>query len=412
MLIMVFRLFVAISILLLNVVGGQNAPGPFPISGALFGQIDQPATFDYVVVGGGPAGLTMAARLAQNFTVAVIEAGGMPETEGAAAGTIPAQFALYLGKNPVFTNPLTDWGQQTTPQPGFNGASVLYNAGKTLGGGSSKGAMFYQRATVGACENWAKEVGDESYSFEQLLPFFQRTVAFTPPNDQLRFPNATVQFNQSSFSKDGGPVQVTFPNYANPGATWFKLALDELGFTEINGLQDGEILGYAWQPFTIDPVKQERSSGWTAFAPTLLASFPNLVIYTHTMGKRILFDSNNTAVGVEVETGTSQNAVTFTLNATREVILSGGSFRSPQMLMVSGIGPSNVLQENGIKILADRPGVGQNMWDHIWFGVSYQMDLLSHTWLLIPDVAQAAGAQYLVSRTGILTNTGGDIIGE
>jgi choline dehydrogenase len=393
--------------------GALAANIPVPITGALFGQVGEPRSFDYVIVGAGPAGLTLAARLAKNFSVALIEAGGTPETDEAAAGTIPAEFPLYQGKHPVFLNPLTDWNQKTTTQVGLNNVSVLYNTGKTLGGSSVKAAIFHQRPTIGDCHKWAELVNDSSYEFENLLPFFQKSISFTPPNDQTRASNATPQFNTSSFRAAGGPVQVTYPNYASPGASWTKNAMEEIGLHEIDGFQDGDLLGSSYSAFAQDPVTQERSNAWRAWQLPLTAAFPNATIYQRTLAKRILFDSSQTATGVEVEVGTQPgDTVSFVLNATKEVIVSAGAFRSPQLLMVSGIGPSDVLRAHGIDVIADRAGVGQNMWDHPWFGVSHEMDLLSHSWLLNPLFQAEALEEYALNRTGILTNSGGDILGE
>jgi choline dehydrogenase len=113
-----------------------------------------------------------------------------------------------------------------------------------------------------------------------------------------------------------------------------------------------------------------------------------LEVFIHTMAKKIIFDSNKTAKGVVVETAGKP----YTLNATREVILSAGAFQSPQLLMVSGLGPKKILQQHNISMIADRPGIGSNMWDHILFPVMYQVDLETQESLTNTTFADAAAA--------------------
>lgn len=127
----------------------------------------------------------------------------------------------------------------------------------------------------------------------------------------------------------------------------------------------------------------------------------------------VLFDNNRKATGVTVETsGVGSGSVTYRINANKEVIVSSGSFRSPQMLMVSGIGPAAVLQSIGIDVISDRPGVGQNMWDHIFFGLAYDVNTVTHNFLGDPAFAARATQEYIINRTGILTNVEGNLQGN
>jgi choline dehydrogenase-like flavoprotein len=138
-----------------------------------------------------------------------------------------------------------------------------------------------------------------------------------------------------------------------------------------------------------------------------------LVVFGSTLAKKILFNENKEATGVQIEaTGVGSGSITYTVNATKEVILSASAFRSPQMLMVSGIGPAATLQSNGIEVLADRPGVGQNMWDHVFFGPSYVVDTVTDNFLGDSAFSAAATKEYIKSRSGILTNVGGDLLGK
>jgi choline dehydrogenase-like flavoprotein len=382
--------------------------------GSHFGHVNLPAAFDYVVIGGGTAGLTIARRLAESHTVAVIEAGSFYELDNGNFTEIPAYASNYLGKNPLFQNPLVDWRQMTTPQPGFGGASVLYPQGHTLGGGSARNFMWYQRGSTGSYQKWADMVGDESYTFPNLLPFFKTSVQFTPLSSPERTSNSTPLFDESQFSSSGGPLQVSYPKFASPSASWLALGLNAIGLKELpGGMEDGNLLGWSWIANTIDPVLQTRSTSESSMLREALALNDNLVVFGSTLAKKILFNENKEATGVQVETaGVGSGSITYTINATKEVILSAGAFRSPQMLMVSGIGPAATLRSNGIEVLADRPGVGQNMWDHVFFGPSHVVDTVTHNFLGDPAFSAAATEEYIRNRTGILTNVGGDLLGK
>ena len=138
----------------------------------------------------------------------------------------------------------------------------------------------------------------------------------------------------------------------------------------------------------------------------------NLVVYNNTLAKKIVFDDTKTATGVIVETsGVGSGSITYIIKATNEVIVSSGAFRSPQLLMVSGVGPAATLQSNDIEVLAERPGVGQNMWDHPFFGPSYDVKTVTHCYLRATTFSTQATEEYVMSRTGILTNVSGDLLG-
>lgn len=381
--------------------------------GSHFGHIDVPSSFDYVIVGGGTAGLTMALRLAESNTVAVIEAGGYYEMDNGNYTEIPADASWYLGKDPALSNPLIDWMQMTTPQPGFNNVTALFPQGHTLGGGSTRNFMWYQRGPAAAYQMWANAVGDQSYTFGNLLPYFQKSVQLTPMTGNSRVSNSTPSFAANMFSSTGGPLQVSWPKFASPSASWLAKGMEAIGMTEVSGgMQDGNLFGWTWIANTIDPVLQTRSTSESSMLRTALNANDNLVVFRETLGKKIIFDENLVATGVQVETsGVGSGSTTYVINATKEVIVSSGSFRSPQLLMVSGIGPAATLQANGIEVLADRPGVGQGMWDHVFFGPSRVVDTVTHNFLGDPGFSAAAAAEFTESRTGILTNVGGDLLG-
>lgn len=217
--------------------------------------------------------------------------------------------------------------------------------------------MAYQRGSENSYAKWASMVGDQSYNFHQFLPFFEKSLDFKPPDETKRAANATPQYDRSSFGKGGGPLSVTFSNYAMAVSSFVQKGLQEIGVQPINGFTSGKLLGSSYVLETIQASTQERESSETAFlTPALDRS--NLVIYPLTLGKKIIFSSDKTATGIVVSTEGEQ----YTLSVRNEIILSAGAFQSPQLLMVSGVGPAASLSKNNIPVVADRPGVGQNMW--------------------------------------------------
>ncbi|QYS92611.1 GMC oxidoreductase [Trichoderma simmonsii] len=361
------------------------------------------ATYDYVIIGGGTAGLTVGARLAadSSLSVAVIEAGGFYEIDNGNASVVPFYAAEGINTTSLQgSNPLVDWQFLTVPQPSLLGQIYHYIRGKCLGGSSARNFLIYQRATVGALQKWADAVDDQSYSWANILPFYQKSAAYTPARADLRLPNATAVNDTGAFLAGAGPLQVSYPNYANPVGTFYPGAFEELGLGALpHGVNTGSLIGYAYSTVTEDPTDETRSSSQTAF----LSSAPSLTVYSKTMAQKIVFDGSKTARGVNVKA----NGVSFTLFANKEVILSAGAFQSPQLLMVSGVGPADVLEQHNIPVVADLPGVGQNLQDNPAVFVGY-------TSPFVLDAAQldAAVVPYNTKpHTGQLTSPGSEVIG-
>ncbi|KAF4635109.1 hypothetical protein G7Y89_g2995 [Cudoniella acicularis] len=329
------------------------------------------------IVGGGTAGLTIAARLAADpsITVAVIEAGGFYEVDAGLTSVIPGNAIEFVGTDPNNFQPLIDWGFSTTPQPGASNRKIHYARGKTLGGSSARNYMFYQRPTCGAMQMWADAVGDDTYLFENVLPFYEKSTHLTPQNPAL-YSNMSNKQTTANFSPYGGPLQVGYQNYVSPFATYTRPALEAIGAKPIDGFNSGSLLGSGFATWTVDNSNATRSSSESSFLQQAMAT-TTLQVYVESLAQKILFGPNNTATGVLVETqGTfGTPSLTYTLTANKEVILSAGAFQSPQLLMVSGIGPKAALQALNIPVVKDAPGVGQDMWDQISFAVGREVNV-------------------------------------
>ncbi|KAM3067316.1 hypothetical protein ACMFMG_005323 [Clarireedia jacksonii] len=379
--------------------------------GSSFGVPGRNATYDYVVVGGGNAGLTVAMRLAeqQAGTVAVVEAGTFYEISNGNISQVPATDGIFAGKKSTDWQPQIDWGFQTVPQVGAYNTSLHYARGKTLGGCTARNFMVYQRSTEGAQQQWADQVGDDSYSFSNILPFYKKSVNFTAPNMELRFANSTPSFSAEFAANEvaTGPLSVTWSHYAQAFGSWATEGLKQIGLDIIPGFLSGELHGQSYVTFTLDAEKMTRESSETSFLRAGLDD-PAFKVYTLTLAKQILFDESKKATGVLVET----YGVPFTLTANKEVIVSAGVFGSPQLLMASGVGPADELTPLGIPVVADRQGVGKGMQDHLFTGIGYRVN--APTLSLLNDPAFAASQAELYAQTpasGMYTSPNTDVLG-
>ncbi|RAK94979.1 GMC family oxidoreductase [Aspergillus ibericus CBS 121593] len=379
-----------------------------PPLGTSFGVAGRNATFDYIVVGGGTAGLTLATRLAEQQTgsVAVIEAGGFYEIDNGNLSQVPASAGQFTGRSPTDWQPLIDWGTVTTPQAGTYGTQAHYARGKCLGGSSARHSMVYHRGTRGAYQQWADTVGDDSFTFDNLLPFFEKNTRFTPPDLSLRFDNATPTYDVSVLGNGSNALSVTYPHYVQAFTSWATQALEAIGISKIPGLQSGALLGQGYTLFSLNATTMLRESSETAYLRRALGH-PNYMVYQSTMAKRILFNEDQQATGVLVET----EGLSYQLNATQEIIISAGVFGSPQLLLVSGIGPAATLEGLGIPVVADRPGVGQNMHDHVYVGASHRVNVVTNSRMGDPVFAAQQAEEFNEEASGMLTSPGPDVLG-
>ena len=186
--------------------------------------------------------------------------------------------------------------------------------------------MLYQRGTVQSHQQWADAVGDQSYSWDAFLPYYKKSVDYTPPKKHLRAANASVpQPSREAYQSDGGPLHVTHSNWATPWASWAQKGFREIGIPDIDDFSSGQLVGSQYCPLTIRPEDQTRATSESTFLQEAMQSDRrNLKIYTHSMAKQVLFDAKKTATGVVVETG----GFNYTLSANKEIILSVGAVSS------------------------------------------------------------------------------------
>ena len=290
--------------------------------------------FDYIIIGGGSAGCVLAARLSEDpdVTVALLEA-GPPDTS--VLIHCPAGLAVLA------QNGQANWKFQTVPQPGLNGRRGYQPRGKVLGGSSSINAMIYTRGQRADYDHWASE-GNAGWAFADVLPYFKRA----EHNER----------GADAFHGTGGPLNVKDLASPNRFGRLFVQAGKQAGLREnadFNGA-DQEGVGL----YQVTHKNGERFSAAKAYLTPHL-SRPNLRVVTGAHATRILLERKR-AVGVEFQ----HQGLVKQLRATREVLLCAGALQSPQILMLSGIGPHAHLFENGIATQHDLPGVGLNLHDH------------------------------------------------
>lgn len=257
--------------------------------------------------------------------------------------------------------------------------------------------LIISSPNAGSLDQWAEIAGDDSYRFDELLPFFKKSVRYSSPT--VLSTNSTNDQDPSAWSSAGGPVQLSYGKFIDPFGTWVQPVVEKLGIPTINGFQSGKLLGNALFPFTIDPQTSQRSSSESSF----LQSLPRrarLKLYHHTLAEKVLLDKRNRATGVVV----SSNNTRFTIKARREVILSAGTFQSPQLLMLSGIGSAATVAKYNIPLRINLPGAGSNHQDHAWFGTQFRVSVpTGSAFVNNPSVLDTAREAYNSFATGPLT---------
>ncbi|MER8827921.1 GMC family oxidoreductase N-terminal domain-containing protein [Mesorhizobium sp. M0938] len=340
-------------------------------------------TFDFIIVGSGSAGSVLAERLSASgrFSVLVLEAGGTDRR-------FYVQMPLGYGK--TFFDPAVNWNYKTEPDPGLAGNVDHWPRGRLLGGSSSINAMVWIRGAREDFDAWAA-AGNPGWGFDDLLPAFK-----------------TLEDNQAGADQwrgVGGPLHITDCSRAvHPLTKRYLAAASQAGLQfnpDFNGASQ-EGVGI----YQITTRNGRRMSAARAFLRPAMKR-KNVRVEINALATRILFDGKR-AVGIEY----LQNGETKTARAGREIILSGGSVNSPQLLQLSGVGPSSLLGALGIPVLHANQNVGANLQDHVGINYTFKGRLPTLNQILRPWWGKLmVGMQYILMRSGPLSlsmnNAGG-----
>jgi choline dehydrogenase len=291
--------------------------------------------YDFVIVGAGSAGCALANRLSANpkHSVALIEAGGRDSSPW---------IHIPVGYFKTIKNPALNWMYRTEPDPGLNGRALNWPRGKTLGGSSSINGLLYVRGQPQDYDHW-RQLGNTGWSWDDVLPYFKRAECWEGGENELR--------------GGSGPLTVSRSNRSWPIVDAWVEAAQAAGFpyNDDYNAQDQFGVGY----FQLTARKGLRCSSAKAYLKPI-RNRKNLHVITNVLTSRVLFDGNR-AIGIEGIRGGER----VEIKARGEVILSAGAIGSPQILMLSGVGPGDQLGAHGIGVVHASAGVGKNLQDHL-----------------------------------------------
>ena len=332
-------------------------------------------TYDYVIVGAGSAGCTLANRLSADASIKVclIEAG---KKDNALMIRMPAGVGSLIKQANDH-----NWGFYTEAQKHMNGRKLYWPRGKGWGGSSSINGMVYIRGHAGDYDQWS-QMGLQGWSFADVLPYFKRSEAY--------------EGGDNAFHGGAGPLRVSESPMSSPIYRAFVQAGEQAGYERTDDFNGAQQEGFGRYQRTIH--KGERWSASYGYLRPIEGVRPNLTVISTGLVTRVLIE-NGRATGVEVVEG--KGALTQVIQADKEVVVCAGAVQSPQILMLSGIGNPEHLDRFGIKAKVSSPGVGQNLQDHLDVTVIHEMTQPVSAYSAQKGIKKmGVGLRYLFNQTG------------
>ncbi|MFT0544740.1 GMC family oxidoreductase [Allopusillimonas ginsengisoli] len=352
--------------------------------------------FDYVIVGAGTSGCLLANRLSADPLVRVllIEAGGKDNYPWI---HIPVGYLYCIG------NARTDWLYNTEPDQGLNGRVLRYPRGKTLGGCSSINGMIYMRGQSRDYDNWAAMVGDDAWSWENCLADFKAHESHYRLDSQrkvVHFENTKLREEFARFHACGGEWRIEKQRLRWDILDAFSKAAQQTGIPSSEDFNQGDNEGVGY--FEVNQKSGWRWNAAKAFLRPICTSRPNFTLWTHSQTERLVIErlpeGGLRCTGASVRRG----GRVLNVKARKELVLSAGSIGTPQLLQLSGIGPGALLHRHGIEVLADKPGVGGNLQDHLQIRSVFKVQGVQTLNMMAASLwgKSKIGLEYAIKRSG------------
>ncbi|KAE8155158.1 hypothetical protein BDV25DRAFT_169314 [Aspergillus avenaceus] len=355
-------------------------------------------SYDYVIVGAGVGGLVLASRLSEdpNVNVLVVEAG--PNHMGDLRVETPGMLGAIIG------NPEFDWDYLTEPQVHANNRQMAQPRGRMVGGSSAINFSIVMYPTRANFEAW-ESLGNEGWGPDAMAPYLRKFHTYAPPSEDTRTLLSVDKYMKAESQGRQGPVPVSHPDVYTPYNQAWEETFAQLGWSSHADPIAGRKVGSFTPPLSVDRSNGQRGHAG-AYYSREVAQRPNLHLLAETMVQRVCLDTGAdgqvTANGIEIRT---KDGKIQDITAAREVIVCGGSLNSPQLLELSGVGAPEVLKKHNIPVVLDLPGVGENLQDHCFSVVNFEVaeGQMSADVVRDHNVLQSLVQLYEQTRSGPLT---------